>query len=177
LFPHLPYSFSRSYSYNFYSFYHFFFFLMIRRPPRSTLFPYTTLFRSDVVTARSRPPGVVGIRATDRALGALLRPFCRSTLRWPCRRRPARARACSGRPWLPSGDETNQLSPPLSMSLSRRSHLDLLRGLRPPLEPRVEVALEGLELRAERVGRRGAIGTRVKRRVLERCDHARDPGF
>src|SRR3712207_9230908 len=27
----------------------FFFFLMIRRPPRSTLFPYTTLFRSDPV--------------------------------------------------------------------------------------------------------------------------------
>src|SRR5712672_3617006 len=27
-------------------FFHFFFFLMIRRPPRSTLFPYTTLFRS-----------------------------------------------------------------------------------------------------------------------------------
>src|SRR5258708_34621879 len=27
----------------------FFFFLMIRRPPRSTLFPYTTLFRSEVV--------------------------------------------------------------------------------------------------------------------------------
>src|SRR6266508_5727922 len=29
----------------FFSFF-FFFFLMIRRPPRSTLFPYTTLFRS-----------------------------------------------------------------------------------------------------------------------------------
>src|SRR6266498_4828467 len=28
------------------SFVFFFFFLMIRRPPRSTLFPYTTLFRS-----------------------------------------------------------------------------------------------------------------------------------
>src|SRR3712207_8471398 len=28
--------------------YHSFFFLMIRRPPRSTLFPYTTLFRSIV---------------------------------------------------------------------------------------------------------------------------------
>src|SRR2546430_6112155 len=27
--------------------YQFFFFLMIRRPPRSTLFPYTTLFRSE----------------------------------------------------------------------------------------------------------------------------------
>src|SRR2546430_7385081 len=30
----------------------FFFFLMIRRPPRSTLFPYTTLFRSEVERAR-----------------------------------------------------------------------------------------------------------------------------
>src|SRR2546430_12049366 len=28
--------------------YLFFFFLMIRRPPRSTLFPYTTLFRSEL---------------------------------------------------------------------------------------------------------------------------------
>src|SRR5690554_7119722 len=28
----------------------FFFFLLIRRPPRSTLFPYTTLFRSEVET-------------------------------------------------------------------------------------------------------------------------------
>src|SRR5438876_5706819 len=27
----------------------FFFFLMIRRPPRSTLFPYTTLFRSEAL--------------------------------------------------------------------------------------------------------------------------------
>src|SRR2546430_12594675 len=29
----------------------FFFFLMIRRPPRSTLFPYTTLFRSQLFTS------------------------------------------------------------------------------------------------------------------------------
>src|SRR5215813_15030545 len=29
-----------------------FFFLMIRRPPRSTLFPYTTLFRSSPATHR-----------------------------------------------------------------------------------------------------------------------------
>src|SRR2546429_5015457 len=33
----------------------FFFFLMIRRPPRSTLFPYTTLFRS--LPARRRAAG------------------------------------------------------------------------------------------------------------------------
>src|SRR2546430_12669014 len=32
----------------------FFFFLMIRRPPRSTLFPYTTLFRSSVNLLTSR---------------------------------------------------------------------------------------------------------------------------
>src|SRR3712207_9110745 len=37
----------------------FFFFLMIRRPPRSTLFPYTTLFRS----RRGDPPAGVGGRA------------------------------------------------------------------------------------------------------------------
>src|SRR2546425_13115460 len=30
-----------------------FFFLMIRRPPRSTLFPYTTLFRSHCQTGRA----------------------------------------------------------------------------------------------------------------------------
>src|SRR6266702_5256800 len=34
----------------------FFFFLMIRRPPRSTLFPYTTLFRS----RRDSPPTCPG---------------------------------------------------------------------------------------------------------------------
>src|SRR5215475_15266968 len=34
------------YSYFIFDFFLFFFFLMIRRPPRSTLFPYTTLFRS-----------------------------------------------------------------------------------------------------------------------------------
>src|SRR2546430_13509407 len=35
-----------------------FFFLMIRRPPRSTLFPYTTLFRSRPTGQRGeKPPG------------------------------------------------------------------------------------------------------------------------
>src|SRR2546430_8642648 len=41
---------------------HHFFFLMIRRPPRSTLFPYTTLFRS---LRDSRPAAVRG-READR---------------------------------------------------------------------------------------------------------------
>src|SRR3989449_9351630 len=39
----------------------FFFFLMIRRPPRSTLFPYTTLFRSHF-----REISVLGIAAARR---------------------------------------------------------------------------------------------------------------
>src|SRR6202041_3914063 len=40
-----------------------FFFLMIRRPPRSTLFPYTTLFRSPGVCGRVVRRGHVGYRA------------------------------------------------------------------------------------------------------------------
>src|SRR6266702_7272876 len=39
-----------------------FFFLMIRRPPRSTLFPYTTLFRSAHRRAR-QTGGAVGPRS------------------------------------------------------------------------------------------------------------------
>src|SRR5690349_21905459 len=47
----------------------FFFFLMIRRPPRSTLFPYMTLFRSrgERRQARGRP---VPVRGAPGSLGA-----------------------------------------------------------------------------------------------------------
>src|SRR5258705_9211305 len=48
----------------------FFFFLMIRRPPRSTLFPYTTLFRSDRVDA-------VLVEA-ERAGGKIVKPAQRA---------------------------------------------------------------------------------------------------
>src|ERR1035437_10873753 len=46
------------------------FFLMIRRPPRSTLFPYTTLFRS----ACSR----VSIRTSESLISSSFRIPCRS---------------------------------------------------------------------------------------------------
>src|SRR5258706_2417584 len=46
-----------------------FFFLMIRRPPRSTLFPYTTLFRSVLHPGGTREP---------RARGSQALPECRS---------------------------------------------------------------------------------------------------
>src|SRR3712207_7258039 len=44
---------------------YFFFFLMIRRPPRSTLFPYTTLFRSDVLERGDGQVAVVGLRRLE----------------------------------------------------------------------------------------------------------------
>src|SRR3712207_7181120 len=45
---------------------------MIRRPPRSTLFPYTTLFRSRLVVAEVIDEGV-GIRRSD--LNKIFEPF------------------------------------------------------------------------------------------------------
>src|SRR6266403_4853170 len=45
-------------------FFSFFFFLMIRRPPRSTLFPYTTLFRSS--PAPGEGPAASGICSSHR---------------------------------------------------------------------------------------------------------------
>src|SRR5574343_1641951 len=44
----------------------FFFFLMIRRPPRSTLFPYTTLFRSACLSARWRANPALAALVRDR---------------------------------------------------------------------------------------------------------------
>src|SRR3712207_8770525 len=63
----------------------FFFFLMIRRPPRSTLFPYTTLFRSHDAAQGVQP------RAAPGELRGVRLP--------PLRRRPgADRRAAEGRP-------------------------------------------------------------------------------
>src|SRR5258707_7444822 len=43
-----------------------FFFLMIRRPPRSTLFPYTTLFRSRFIREGHRKDGFRGDALRDQ---------------------------------------------------------------------------------------------------------------
>src|SRR3989442_9015368 len=51
----------------------FFFFLMIRRPPRSTLFPYTTLFRSGTGCVR-------GVSACPRPRTSPSSPTCRACL-------------------------------------------------------------------------------------------------
>src|SRR5256886_8387851 len=75
---------------------------MIRRPPRSTLFPYTTLFRSHPVTRRPRPDGpdpprgrvrrrrrrlsgVLHLAARRNGRGAARRSRCRPVERCPVR--------------------------------------------------------------------------------------------
>src|SRR3712207_8216675 len=76
-----------------------FFFLMIRRPPRSTLFPYTTLFRSPrKPCARSGKPSVTAWPATCTTA-------CYKTS--PTLRRPW-ASSCS-RPKIRSEEHTSEL--------------------------------------------------------------------
>src|SRR5437016_10267015 len=63
------------------SHYFLFFFLMIRRPPRSTLFPYTTLFRSVLVPLRHHVRG--GLHPDDDRLRHADRPVPDSGVRRP----------------------------------------------------------------------------------------------
>src|SRR3712207_6879661 len=80
----------------------FFFFLMIRRPPRSTLFPYTTLFRS-VCPARRRPPFATCSWAGRRRAAAAF-PHARRD--WP---RSPRAAARGAPPPKRSEEHTSEL--------------------------------------------------------------------
>src|SRR6266498_4466755 len=66
-------------------FFFFFFFLMIRRPPRSTLFPYTTIFRS------SSRAGAGSVRRG--------RPYRRASA-CPCRRSEEHTSELQSRPHL-----------------------------------------------------------------------------
>src|SRR4051812_49821788 len=81
---------------------------MIRRPPRSTLFPYTTLFRSPSCPGRARSPG------PDRR-------------RCPCRRRcPAR------RPCPRSEEHTSELQSHVNLVcrllLEKKKHTKVARN-------------------------------------------------
>src|ERR1039458_10530004 len=84
---------------------HFCFFLMIRRPPRSTLFPYTTLFRSQ------------RLRGSDEGTGAAVRPAGRN---------PAAAR---------SEEHTSELQSlrhlVCSLLLEKKQHKDLVISASP----------------------------------------------
>src|SRR5260370_23996863 len=54
---------------------------MIRRPPRSTLFPYTTLFRSWTYQGASLGQRIFGMRVVDANTGQRI-PLGKAALRW-----------------------------------------------------------------------------------------------
>src|SRR5258708_24842498 len=56
-----------------------FFFLMIRRPPRSTLFPYTTLFRSQLLRAVKQHARLADVLDQPLVPGAEILPDRKST--------------------------------------------------------------------------------------------------
>src|SRR3712207_7767249 len=74
-----------------------FFFLMIRRPPRSTLFPYTTLFRSAADGRRARDL-LRGMRRPDR-------PPLRDPARRPGRGDQSDDAAALGQGWHDRSEE------------------------------------------------------------------------
>src|SRR3989475_4524344 len=128
---------------------------MIRRPPRSTLFPYTTLFRSRVEAAVERPPnerevlglghelmGLAGERVDDARLGSPVRAEVDT---------PAPEQVLDEAPGL----QRRRRSRPRAEILGRGGHVEpscLARGLdeeRPALEPEL--------VSAEREPARGAL--------------------
>src|SRR3989442_1284222 len=114
---------------------------MIRRPPRSTLFPYTTLFRSSSLQSRSTrwlaPPRVAGSVARCRVLRRWAQRSPRATPAGRYRRWRRRHRAqwwCGGSTpaasparWRPRSVEPSQLPP--SIRPSRRTARGLGRAL------------------------------------------------
>src|SRR6266498_1750370 len=139
----------------------FFFFLMIRRPPRSTLFPYTTLFRSRrrlradgarhlcsrarhrYRIARHRPRGPASRRAPASGTQAPPRRLRSATRADVAARRPARA----------SPPATGARRPPWSGSWRDISH-DRFLPPRSRRGPRPRLLAEPAGQAAERAGKR-----------------------
>src|SRR2546430_9598443 len=94
---------------------------MIRRPPRSTLFPYPTLFRSD--RARAAPRGPARDRGPGAAGGARLRRIPDG--------RPSVAPAAAAR--LRSEEHTSELQS--QSNLVCRLLLEKKRGTAAPVRP------------------------------------------
>src|SRR3712207_7392093 len=88
---------------------------MIRRPPRSTLFPYTTLFRSPHrADARQQPGRLAGVERVCRLLGRL--------------RRRARVQPEAGPhpdPRVPRGDEGEPLRTDRKSTRLNSSHANI----------------------------------------------------
>src|SRR6266480_4769406 len=91
-------------------FFFFFFFLMIRRPPRSTLFPYTTLFRSGTEVEQVDRSGLPAARTDQpRPRRQGVRPRHRPHLDRPAGQRH-RAYLCTH---LPAARRRRPVHPPV----------------------------------------------------------------
>src|SRR5476649_2379580 len=141
-----------------------FFFLMIRRPPRSTLFPYTTLFRS------GRPRRRAGrvLRAGGRGAGG--RPAKQSLRRTDRLRRPVRCRRpdrrMAGRPAghrSAGGAAAQRHRNRLPRQLCARPRLSGLR------RHRLDRGLDRYRWRVPPRGRTRRAARRWRRRLLDRA--------
>src|SRR6266702_4032921 len=118
-----------------------FFFLMIRRPPRSTLFPYTTLFRS--------PPFLWPLlcapspsSARNRHKGRVMPPFCAPQERYTPLPPPfAPVHAQTGH--ANAGPHGARHPPFAPVSPFTRERGAAQEGVRPPLCPRPRLRAKG----------------------------------
>src|SRR5215813_5161513 len=132
------------------------FFLMIRRPPRSTLFPYTTLFRSPPGRRGERRAWIRPLRHPDHPVGHRRRHAGRLQRGRPGRRAHRRSRPADARRRV-EDDGRSVLQP------DGRSADDRLTRHRMPsryLEPRLERASRAEMARVQ------------TRRVREQVTHA-----
>src|SRR2546430_11394862 len=106
----------------------FFFFLMIRRPPRSTLFPYTTLFRS----------GPSSSKGFSRATCRLLPQSPRSRVGRGLRRQPARRR-CRDRKSTRLNSSHSQISYAAFCLKKKNWHVLLLSSQSPEYKAQLRV--------------------------------------
>src|SRR5215211_3936103 len=180
--------------YIFFFIFFYFFFLMIRRPPRSTLFPYTTLFRS-----RSEPESRWLRRLrTQRRLRT--DPGSGSASSSPCRRLTAsRARARIARPRTPAprarsksvrarpvGQPRRDVGPapppgasrgPFHPAPSRRLRVRRSASLSTTASASASARTSpGLERDRERRGRRQRGTTQTPAEPIQAATHRRPPG-
>src|SRR2546422_4116577 len=104
-------------------FFFFFFFLMIRRPPRSTLFPYTTLFRSGILSSSSSSCTIPWRASSRAAVGSSHRrepiPLTRPL---PAKRRSASWQRINREPGCRAGTRSSR-SEEHTSELQSRLHL------------------------------------------------------
>src|SRR5258707_5379742 len=132
---------------------------MIRRPPRSTLFPYTTLFRSPgiatlIFTTYVFPFEVTSALLITAALGAMVLAHRERTKPKPTQRELARLRVASGRPAPLPGPGTyaqhNAVDMPAFLPDGTPSEL----SVSPVITRRIELGIDELPVGPAQTGER-----------------------